>query len=90
MAENNGNGGAKTEGTTYNIKAASAQPGPDGKTVWTLIGRAFIRADGSGGALFVGEGDNERKYSLFLRDRKRTQKPVARATQAPVQPAAGL
>lgn len=52
----------KKAGTTYNIKFAVEE---DGKKTWTRIGRLFIRADGTGGAAFIGDGENEKAYALF-------------------------
>jgi hypothetical protein len=67
----------RPDGTTYNIKLDTGAAGPDGKKVWQPIGRCFIRNDGTGGAIYVGKGDKERRYSLFPRDRKpRLAKPA--------------
>jgi hypothetical protein len=60
----------RAEGITYNIKLDTGETGPEGKKVWQFIGKAFIRSDGTGGVLFVGEEDQERKYRLFPRDGK--------------------
>jgi hypothetical protein len=59
----------RPEGTTYNIKLDSGEVTPEGKKLWKAIGKCFIRNDGSGGAIYVGQGDNERRYSLFPKDR---------------------
>jgi hypothetical protein len=66
-------------GTTYNLKTQ----GPDGKL--TTSGRVFIASDGSGGTVYVGEGETERKYKLFPRDfkpRAKAQRPVASSQPA--------
>ena len=82
MALANVKGGGKTDGTMFNLKADSGEKGPDGKTVWRLIGRAFISNDLSSGTLYVGQADTEKKYRLFPRDRKpRPQPQVPRVNQ---------
>lgn len=52
----------KTPGRTYNIKRQELAA--DGQKKWTLLGRVFVRDDGTGGAVYVGEGDAQRVLAL--------------------------
>jgi hypothetical protein len=53
----------KPEGKTLNIKEVSGKTA-EGKAIWKSLGRTFVRTDLSGGALWEGEGENEKTYSL--------------------------
>ena len=54
---------SKHEGKTFNVTRAVGKK-PDGKTQWQPYGRAFIRTDLTGGALYVGKGDDNTTYEL--------------------------
>jgi hypothetical protein len=57
----------KLEGKTFNIKEVAGKT-PEGKAIWKSYGRTFVRSDLSGGALWVGEGETEKAYSLVPRE----------------------
>jgi hypothetical protein len=57
----------KPAGKTFNIKEPGA-PKPDGKKQWTQHGRAFVRNDWTGGAVWMGSGEGEKQYALVARD----------------------
>jgi hypothetical protein len=57
----------KPAGKTFNIKEPGAPKG-DGKKEWTQHGRAFVRLDWTGGAVWMGSGEQEREYVLLPRE----------------------
>lgn len=64
----------KAQGRTYNIK--TQEVGSDGHKKWRMLGRVFVRDDGTGGAVYVGEGEEQKMLALFPRD----EKPRARGS----------
>jgi len=54
---------SKPEGKTFNIKSAKGVK-EDGKTQWASLGRAFVRTDLGGGALWEVHGEDEVTFSL--------------------------
>lgn len=81
----NENAGNKA-GKTFNVKRKTGVT-PEGKAIWENVGRVFIREDGSGGAAFIGQGESEKVFNLFPKDRKpqAAAKPEAAAQPAPAQ-----
>jgi len=74
-------------GKTFNIKKPNGKT-PEGKVIWEKVRRAFIRDDGSGGVLYVGEGEAQREYALFPAVRK--AKPAAATATQPAASGAAL
>jgi hypothetical protein len=61
------------EGRTFNIR--SSETAADGTKTWKTIGRVFVRADGSGGTVYVGDGPAQRRYVILPHDPKRRRVP---------------
>lgn len=71
----------KAQGRTYNIK--TQEVGPDGQKKWRLLGRVFVRDDGTGGAVYVGDGDAQRVLALFPREERPRRDARLAAPPAP-------